>query len=871
MPRRALRWALGSIGVLLVAAAVWGSLKTPQLHSTLFSVAGTALMAGAFLSAQGRWRRRDGIAPPKFRMMVERAGDGIVMLEQGRIRYVNPAFATLLGYAPEELRDSHFAGLWGEGTSGPLSGEKLPEGNCDRMLQDKEGNVIPVQIRTSTVDLRGQTLTLVFVRDNREQRAVAEQVRSLNEYMDSIIDNADIWLNTLDDAGRIVIWNKAAERLSGYRREEVMGRSDIWAKLYPDEAYRNYVFSRAMDILKRGSVALDLVTTIRTKQGKQVTLSWNSRMLTRLGHETIGSIALARDVTLERRAEEELRLNASVFETADPLAITSPEGVFVRVNRAFCELFGYDADEVAGRSVHDLDREAASEKSPYEPVWLHLRSNDQWSGELLEHRRDGSELPVFLTVSTVRDEDGRITHYVSHWQDISERKAFEAQIQRQALYDPLTGLPNRRLALTRLEQELGRARRIRGFGALLFIDLDRFKQINDTHGHRIGDSLLTQIAQRIHDILRAEDMAARLGGDEFVVLLGAEPGTRDEAMARAIRVGEKILEAVRQSVSAGEFDISISASAGLALYPEDGMGAEHLLQKADSAMYHAKEGGRDTIHFFSDAVQAKAEYRRSLHNELRTALQDDALELYFQPLADDEGRLHSLEALVRWPHVESLRMPDEFIVVAEQTGLIVPVDNWVIREACRLLATWSKDPAVADDFSLMVNISAQYLLLPDFVQRIGMILDETGAPADRLVFDIDETTLHNDYPGLEAAMLNISQRGIRFAVDDFGAGYSSLAQLKRLPITAIKLNESFVAGMDQDDNCRAVVEATYNMAASLGLDVVAKGVETAEQLAALHGRRYRLFQGHHIRSPMPSGALDNVLKWGRVDGVEIAG
>lgn len=697
----------------------------------------------------------------------------------------------------------------------------------------------------------------------RRQRDLEELNRLTAEHQ-PLKDSPDIWLNTLDREGRVVTWNRAAERISGYSASEVVGRADIWRWLYPDENYRQYVCTQADDILSQGSVAFDLVTTIRAKDGRQVMLSWNSRRLMDASGDCIGSIALARDVTLERRAQEAMRLHASVFESVDPIAITSPEGVVLKVNRAFCRLFGQEARHVIGRTLQALHRGERGQ-DPYEQVWRHLKQADEWSDELNIRSREGAPLPVHLSVSTVRDEEGRITHYVVHWRDISKRKAYEEQIRRQALYDPLTGLPNRRMVVGRLEQEMGRARRIQGYGALLFLDLDRFKQINDTHGHSVGDALLKHLSQRLLGVLRAEDTAARLGGDEFVVLLGAEAGPRDEAASRARRVGDKILSVLREPVTVGDYTLSVSASAGLALYPGDQLSAEQLMQKADSAMYLAKEEGRDTLYFFSDAVQAKVDHRQVIHNELRQAVDQDQLLLHFQPITSADGELHAVEALLRWQQPEALpRLPAEFIAVAEQTGLIAAIDVWVIREACQQLVTWQQQGLFPAGRILALNISAQLLMLSDFAERVEQILAQTGAPGDAIVLDVNESLLNKDMPGLEAAMQAVGRHGVRFAVDDFARGHCSLVQLQRLPIRALKLSEYFVAGLPDDDTAVAIVDAALGMARSLGLDVVAKGVENAQQLAALQARACRYFQGYHISPPVTAGRMTEMLSAGYI-------
>ena len=896
------RW-LAALGALLLLAALGlGSAVIPGTTVLTGVVPAAVVLMTVVLAALGgamlgmilvqRWRPPDEPALEQYRLMVEHAGDGIAVIRNGRIVFANASLALLSGYERQHLvgqRFDRYAAVERLAEAQDSSSNQEPDGDSDEdgphrslsssalyetQLQHADGHLVPVHVHTATAHHDGQAMNLVFVRDISEQRIAAEQIRALNEYMDGIIDNADIWLNSLDKEGRIVIWNKAAERISGYLREEVQGRLDIWGWLYPDEAYRDHIFSRAMDILARGTAAFDLESTIRTKDGRNTILSWNSRTLTNDAGETVGSIAVARDVTLERRAQDALRLHASVFETADPLAITNREGVLVKVNRAFMGMFGYTADEVTGHCLSELHLQSDDSGEYLQSssgLPQALPGADKWSGEIEARRKDESLLPVRLSVSTVRNAENEITHYVVHWQDISERRAFEAKIQRQALYDPLTGLPNRRLVHTRLEQDLAHAQRCSSFGALLFLDLDHFKRINDAHGHTAGDALLASVAHRVRDILRIDDMAARLGGDEFVVLLGAEAGTREDAATRARNVGQKILAEIRKPVSIGEYDLSVSASVGIALYPADDLDAERLLQIADSAMYRAKGTGGDTVYFYSETVQAETEQRQSMHSQLREAVNGDQLLLHYQPIADAEGNIMDVEALVRWqPHGHRLRMPKEFIPVAEETGLAPTIDCWVLKTACRKLVAWHGEgllsrgnvpgAELSGDVRMVVNISPRLLSQPEFVEQLRQILQETGAPPASLVLEITEAALHGDGRRIADVMHRIREWGVGFSLDDFGTGHVSLTQLKHLPIDSVKIAQTLVSGIPGDTPNAQVVEALLNMANSLELDVMAEGVETSREYEFLLARGCRLFQGNRLGSPLADGPLEDLLR-----------
>lgn len=808
-------------------------------------------------------------------IVVEHAGEAIAILQDDRIVFANPSLGVLLGYQRQKLLGRPFEDYVVAGQREPvrtmlgrhLIGEAGPHRYKTELLHAGGGS-IAVQVRSSIDHHAGQTFQLVFIRDISEQRAAAEQIRALNEYLDSIIDNADIWLNTLDREGRIVTWNKAAERISGYLRDEVQGRTDIWNWLYPDESYRNWIFSRAMDILERGAVASDLETTIRTKDSRQIVLSWRSQMLTNTAGETVGSIAVARDVTLERRAQEALQLHACVFEAAEPLAIANSERVVLRVNRAFTHMFGYAAEEIIGRTLLDVRRDQDPEPG-FGRLWEELEATDRWFGELWERRKDGTSIPVRLAMSTVRDRQGAITHYVAHWQDISERKAFEAQIQRQALYDPVTALPNRRLATSRMEQELGRAQRLTGFGALLFLDLDQFKLINDSHGHAMGDALLVIVAQRLQSSLRIEDMAARLGGDEFIVLLGSEFGTQDEAAVRARRVGEKILAAIREPITIDQCDLRVSASIGIALYPAADLDAAGLLQRADRAMYCAKEDGRNTLHFFAEANRAASGHRQSRACGHDPSIEDESLLLSYQPIADVRGRVSAVEALARWQLPEQgLCLPTRILPMVAEIGLGAAVDCWVLSAVCHKLATWRSRRVFPPRLRLVVNVSPQLLGLPDCCWHLQRIIQDSGVQPENLVIEITQAALGNDRQQLAAAMRAIREWGIGFSVDEFGSEHAPSAQLESLPIDTVKISPSLIAGVPGNDASAQVIETALRMAASVGVGLAAEGIDTYEQLDFLSSCGCDLFQGSRISAPLAEAALIALLQ--RTDRVASA-
>jgi len=840
--------ALGS-GFVLAPSATWVPLAMTGAGGALLALGGRALSGGP----------RGG--PATYRHMVELARDGIAVLEDGRIAFANASLAGLLGRGPDELIHQRFEQLVAESEREllreryrrRLAGEPVAD-RYETELLHADGRRIPVQVNASAINEPGGSVHLVVIRDIRAQRAAAAEIRSLNSYMDGIIDNADIWLHTLDEEGRVVIWNKAAERISGYRREEVVGRRDVWEWLYPEPAYREWVLEQVRELLGESRRRLMLETTIISRDGRRVMLSWHSRLLPGTNGRAVGALAIGRDVTAEREAEQSLRLHASVFETAEPMVIADRNGQLIRVNDAFTRLLGESEARLLQRSLAELGDAGG------ESVWRRLVAEGRWHGELVERHRDGREIPVRVVLSTVRGSDGEITHYIGHWQDISERKAFEAHIERQALHDPLTRLANRRLLLMRMEQELARARRTAGHGAVLFLDLDHFKQINDSHGHALGDALLTGMAERLQTVLRADDMAARLGGDEFVVLLGPQTGTLEEAAGRARRVGEKLLGELHQPMTLGDYELRLSGSVGIALYPEERIGAEQLLQRADHAMYRAKAEGRNRLEFFSPALQAESEARRARYAELRRALDEEALEVHYQPVVRRDGTPAGAECLVRWPRAEGPPRPArEFMPLAAATGLAAAVDTWVLTQACRTLAELSDAGLLADGMHLGVNVSAALLGLENFPRRLERILMDTAAPPQRLVIELGESTLLRDGSRLAVTLRAVREQGVRFAVDDFGTGHSSVLQLRHLPVDWIKVDRMFVGELPDSEAACSVVSAAFGVARSLGLGVVAEGVETRVQAEHLRGEGCALFQGSLFSPPLDRGQLEQSL------------
>jgi len=563
---------------------------------------------------------------------------------------------------------------------------------------------------------------------------------------------------------------------------------------------------------------------------------------------------LRRRVIEARHAEQELRIAATAFETHLGMLITDAEATILRVNDTFTRITGYREDEVVGRNPSMLSS-GRHDVSFYDKLWKSVREQGNWQGEIWNRRKNGEVFPEWLTISAVSNDEGEVTHYVATLSDISERKAAEQEIHQLAFFDPLTGLPNRRLLMDRLEVAMKDSYRSGQFAALLFIDLDHFKQINDTLGHYLGDQLLQALALRLNGVLRDTDTLSRLGGDEFALLLH-DLGTEQEHAAHiSERVSGKLLGMLASPVTFDHQSITVTTSMGITLFRDHGTSLDEVLQQADMALFQAKQAGRNTLRFFDPDMQAQIQVRARLETGLRQALSRDEFRLFYQVQVNAAGETLGVEGLLRWEHPEhGIVSPAEFIPLAEENGLIVGIGAWVLETACRQLSAWASDPAMAA-LVISVNVSPRQFREADFVERVLCILDATGAPAERLKLEVTESLFMEERDDARAKMLRLRERGVRFALDDFGTGYSSLSYLKQLPMDELKIDQSFVRTLFEDDAGAAIVASTIALSKSLSLVAVAEGVETEAQRDWLLAHGCRTFQGYLFGRPVPVESL----------------
>lgn len=558
----------------------------------------------------------------------------------------------------------------------------------------------------------------------------------------------------------------------------------------------------------------------------------------------------------------ERNLLAGVFESSySGVLITDAEGRIVEINPAFARITGYSLNEVRGKNPHMLSS-GREDLNFYQKMWRDIETNGHWEGEIWNRRKNGEVYPEWLNINPVRNKSGVLTNYVGIFSDISERKEAEAKIHQLAFYDQLTDLPNRRLLMDRLQQALSVSARSGEHGAILFLDLDNFKVLNDTKGHDIGDLLLSEVAKRLNECVRDGDTVARLGGDEFVVVLESLSVKADEAATQAELVAEKIHKALNLPYQIKAHEHRTSPSIGIVLYRGHQESLDDLLKHADTAMYQAKTAGRNTIRFYDPAMQAALEVRAEMEIELRLALEKQQLRPHYQIQVDSSFRRLGAEVLLRWEHPErGLILPMQFIPLAEETGLIVQIGLWVLKTSCEQLKAWQKDISTRD-LTLAVNVSAKQFRQADFVAQFQRVLLESGAKPSQLKLELTESTVLENVDDTIAKMRELKLLGVSFSMDDFGTGYSSLQYLKRLPLDQIKIDQSFVRDITTDPNDAAIVKAIIAMTEALGLNVIAEGVENEAQREFLNLHGCHTFQGYLFSKPVPLEQFEALLKQG---------
>jgi len=713
------------------------------------------------------------------------------------------------------------------------------------VLQGKSGKQIPVEIRFSPFDDQvNKTTIIAMVRDISDRMAVAEALRQSEEHWRSLAANSPDHIFLLDLDLKFKFLNYAGQ---GIKMEDIIGQS-VMLFVPPDF---NEAAQRCFDVVKSTGKPSSYYSSL-TANGETRYYESHVGPVLRDGKVT-ALVVNARDITERKQVENKLRQSAVAVENAgEGVVVTDIQKRIVSVNHAFTETTLYPEEEALGQS-YDIFKTDRHDESFYQQMWQEVRAVGRWQGETWCRRKTGEVFPAWATISTVRDDDGDLTNYVLVFSDISVIKSSQDKLDFLAHHDALTGLPNRLLFSDRLEHAIQRANRQRDKVAVFFIDLDRFKNINDTLGHPVGDELIQQAANRLRRAVREEDTVARLGGDEFIIALEGINNDHDvDGLAR------KVINTFQEPFEIQGHELHVTLSMGVSLYPADGQDGESLIKNADVAMYRAKEEGRNNYNFYTSDLATSVFERLALESALRRALERNEMRLVYQPQFCLEGdRVIGCESLMRWDNPAFGEVsPSRFVPIAEESGLIIELGRWGLITACSQMERWLLAGAPIE--RMAVNVSAIQLQRSDFVATVKEVLEETGLSAKYLELEVTESVIMHNSEHATEILSELKALGVGLAIDDFGTGYSSLSYLKRLPVDKLKIDRSFVSDIPHDSNDVEIARAVIALAKSLGLRVIAEGLETEEQRRFMITEGGQHAQGYLFGKPMSSEEFFNL-------------
>lgn len=674
------------------------------------------------------------------------------------------------------------------------------------------------------------------------------------------------WKFALDGAGDGVWdWNPKTDRaIFSQRWNEILGYADgefpetgaaVFKAIHPQDV-KSVTKGVRQYMREGGDSSYTADFRMRTKSGDWKWVAARGKIVARDAQgNPVRIIGTHTDISDRKLAEEQMRIAVSAFESQQGMMITDEQKRILQVNHAFIKMSGYSEAEILGRTPR-MFKSGRHDGVFYKEMWETISQNGYWHGEIWDKRKNGDIFPKWLSITAVANSDGKVTHYVGVHTDITERKNAEQKIESLAFFDQLTGLPNRTLLLDRLKQLIAVSMRNSQYSAMLMIDLDHFKNLNDTLGHDKGDIFLAQVARRLEDCTRAIDTVARLGGDEFIIILPEHSPDKKRAADLAEKVTEKILEALNQDYKLDGNSHHSSASIGVCLFGTESITTEDLMKQADLAMYKSKSAGRNAISFYDPEMQSSVLKRTALEKDLRNAIEQQQFTLQYQPQVDINGRITGAEALLRWlcPGRGAVS-PREFIPLAEETRLIIPVGEWVLETACAQLAVWAKR-ADMSHLKIAINVSPIQFAKADFVEQVLSTVKNTGIKPDRLKLEPTESHLLHNIEDIISKMQVLGDAGISFSLDDFGTGYSSLSYLKRLPLWQLKIDKSFVRDILTEPNDAEIAKTIVALANSLGLEVIAEGVETDSQQASLAKLGCYHYQGYLFSRSLPIKEFD---------------
>ncbi len=818
----------------------------------------------------------------RCRGLLEAAPDAMVVVNQdGEIILLNLQAEKQFGYRRDELLGQKVTNIIPKGFAERLIADDLRSAE-DALTQQigtgieltalrKDRSEFPIELMLSPLESAEGILVTAAIRDISLRKAAEKHLAQMEGRYRGLLEAAPDAMVVVNQGGEIVLLNLQAEKQFGYRRDELVGQKvkNIIPEGFAERLIADETRTAAEALAQQIGTGIEL--TARRKDGSEFPIEL---MLSPLeSAEGILVTAAIRDISVRKNAEmhlaqvegrlfvEKERALVTLNSIGDAVISTDISGNITFLNLVAEKLTGWSRQEAAGRSMPEVfkildGRSGETIPNPMRQAvgrdrTVHLPLNS------ILVRRDGSEIPIEDSVAPIHDREGRVTGAVIVFRDVSAARAMAQQITHAAEHDFLTGLPNRMLLNDRVGQAIALALRHRNKVALLFLDLDGFKHVNDSLGHPTGDKLLQSIAKRLVKCVRGSDTVSRQGGDEFVVLLSEVQQLEDAAIT-----ARRMLQAVAEAHSIDQHDLHVTTSIGVSVYPDDGLDAETLIRNADTAMYQAKEKGRQGYQFFKPAMNIRAVERQSIEESLRRALERKELALHYQPKVNlTTGAIVGAEALIRWTHpTRGPISPAQFISVAEDCGLILPIGKWVLREACKQAQAWVD--ADLPEATMAVNVSAMEFRDEHFLEGLFAILGETGLDPSSLELELTESVLMKRADSAASILRTLRERGVRVAVDDFGTGYSSLSYLRKFPVDALKIDQSFVRQISTAGDDTAIVTAVIAMARSLKLRVVAEGVETLDELAFLQAQQCDEAQGYYFSRPVPAQQFAQLLRTG---------
>jgi diguanylate cyclase (GGDEF)-like protein/PAS domain S-box-containing protein len=692
-----------------------------------------------------------------------------------------------------------------------------------------------------------------YVQADRERRflenaleVTAQELTGVNKQLKLFIENAPTGIAMLDNQLRYLYASRRWLEDRKILHADITGMNHF--DLFPTISQRRReIHQRCL----QGESAYCEEDKILLSDGSLCWIRWEIRPWFNTDASVGGLIIFSEDITEKKLASDELRIASVAFQSKDGMLVTGNQGDILRSNDAFEKLLGYSSEDLVGKNTSLFSCPLRHDAAFYRNMWEAISSEGKWEGAIWNRHKEGHTILCWLSISAVRSDNGKITHFIGIYSKATDPKEAERKIIELAYYDPLTNLPNRRLLLDRIDQVRISASRNKNIGAILLIDVDRFKSINDTRGHDVGDHVLVYVAKALRYNLREIDTAARLGGDEFVVLISDLGQDLDRAISSLKSITDKLLASIAKPISFNGHTFQISVSIGISVFSDTSKETSELLKEADLALYKAKADGRNTARFFDVSMHHQLMLKSNLESGLKLALKENLFLLHYQPQVDEFGKCVGAEALLRWMPAEGeVVAPDVFIPVAEESGLIIPMGQWVLRAACQQLVVWSGQEALRH-ISLSVNVSAMQFMHPDFATGLKSILQSTGANPRLLKLELTESLLLDNVESVIARMRDLKSLGITFSIDDFGTGYSSLNYLKLLPLDEIKLDRSFVSDLTHSDGARAIIHSIISLAQVLRLNIVAEGVETQAQRDFLLAEGCHSFQGYLFGRPVP--------------------